>query len=113
MKYASIVLFATLLVACNRKTTAVSPVDIRIPADELVEILKDHLPESAVSRVKSELINDDQFDLELTTEQFKHLQHGFTNKVEDYARRTCSYDRFEKRATTFKEGFSSFSLSLG
>jgi hypothetical protein len=113
MKYALIVLFATLMVACNRKPTASSPIDIRMPADEIVEILKDHLPEEAVTRVESRSKNQDQFDLELTTEQFERLQFAFGNKVEDYARTTYSYDRFSNRSTTFKKGFSSFSFSLG
>ena len=113
MKYASIVLLATLLLACNRKPTAASSVDIRMPADEIVQILKDHLPEEAATRVESRSKNQEQIDFELTAEQFERLQFAFANKVKDYAGTTYSYDLFSHRSTTFKKGFSSFAFSLG
>jgi len=113
MKYAIIAIYATLLVACNRKSATVSSYSIRMPVDEIVKILKDHLPEEAETRVESRPKNEDQFDLELTAEQFERLQHTFGNKVADYARKTYSYDRFSHQSTTFKKGFSSFSVSLG
>ena len=113
MRYATIALFATLLVACNRKSATVSPSVIRMPADEIVKILKDLLPVEAATRVESRPKNEDQFDLELTAEQFERLQHAFGNKLADYARTTYTYDRFSHQSTTFKKGFSSFSVSLG
>jgi hypothetical protein len=112
MKYTAIILLAILLVACQLSTVT-APKEVRMPANDIAQLLRDHLPEDAVSRVDSKSSNEDQFDFELTAEQFKHLQHVFANKVEDYARAKHSYDRFKKRATTFTEGFSSFSVSLG
>ncbi|MDB4265201.1 hypothetical protein N9891_00470 [bacterium] len=113
MKFAIIILFATFIVGCERESMESKAKEVRMPSIEIFEILKKNLPTAAVDEIDFQGHEEEQYFLVLTVDQFETLQHQFTNQVEQHARSEHSYDRFASRATTFEDGFASFSFSLG
>ena len=113
MKYATIILVSLFLIACKEHALPSSPSESRMPVTEIIGMLKENLPEEAAQKIKEKGVNERQFDLGLTEEQFEGLKFNFTNALEKHARSAYTYDRFTNRATKFKEGFSAFSFLLG